>query len=374
MNNTLYLHIGLHKTGTSAIQRFLGCNRNLFRKMGIIVPGEGVGENLHHNIALQASVITNAETARKKFRNRIEPVASLGENIVLSSEVFSDRSLIHIEVLDEFASYFSKIRVIVFLRRGDSMIESAYNQMVKRLPLCTTPLEEKYFDKYYELKYTRKLQPFVRMFGKDSILVRPFEKGQFFGGTIFSEFLYCLDLEAHPSFIFPEDEINQSLTPDALEYKRLLNTVCTQKEAWVDFADLIIEYSKQEIESHAKGHKHQPPLLSPFQRISLLKQLEADYALIAREFLGRKDGQLFYAPFPDPNEPWQPYAGLKTEKADEITQFLWERNPELVKRLFQKLSAATRESDEYIAAAQDILLPSLERVVAGGLSGKKPIL
>ncbi len=129
MNRILYLHIGLHKTGTSAIQRFLGYDRAVLGKMGVIVPGDQVDVNLHHHIALQASIWANAETARKKFRNTIEPIAYLGERIVLSSEVFAGPN-IHIKVLDELTSYFSTIRVIVYLRRGDTMIESAYNQIV----------------------------------------------------------------------------------------------------------------------------------------------------------------------------------------------------------------------------------------------------
>jgi len=370
MNSTLYLHIGLPKSGTSAIQRFLGCNRAVLEKKGVVVPGDRVGENLHHDIALQASIMANAETARKKLRSTIEPIASLGERIVLSSEVFAERSYIHIEVLEEFTSHFSTILVIVYLRRGDTMIESAYNQMAKRLPGIATPLEEKYFDKYYDLVYTRKLAPFVQMFGKDNIVVRPFEKNQFIGRTIFSDFLSCIDVEPDLSFVIPEGRVNPSLTPDTLEYKRLVNTVCTPKEARVDFADPLIRYSEQERETYPSDHEHQY-LLSPLERISLLKQLETDYALIAHEYLGREDGRLFYDPLPDPNEPWQPYPGLRTEKTEAITQFLYDRRPDLVKSLCQRLSAAGRETDEYIAEAQDILLPPLERVLARGALGKK---
>lgn len=257
------------------------------KKRGVIVPGDRVEENLHHDIALQASIMANAETARKKLRSTIEPIASLGERIVLSSEVFAERSCIHIEVLEEFTSYFSTIRVIVYLRRGDTMIESAYNQMVKRLPGIATPLEEKYFNKYYELVYTRKLAPFIRMFGKDSVVVRLYENDQFLGRTIFSDFLSCVDMEPDLSFVIPEGRVNPSLTSDTLEYKRLVNTVCTSKEARVDFADPLIQYSEQERETYSADHEHRY-LLSPLERISLLKQLETDYALIAHEYLDRE--------------------------------------------------------------------------------------
>jgi hypothetical protein len=355
MNRILYLHIGLHKTGTSAIQRFLGYNRAVLGKIGIIVPGDLSGENLHHDIALQASINYSIETARKKFRNTIGPIAALGDRIVLSSEVFVD-------VLGELTSYFSTIRVIVYLRRGDTMIESAYNQRVKHEPIYT-PF---YKGRWYYLMYTEILAPFVQMFGKESIMVRPFEKSQFVGGTIVSDFLNCIDVDSSESFVIPEDRLNTSLTPDTLEYKRLLNTICTQHEARFDLADPITQYSEQERQRNPAAHER-PYLQSPSERISLLKQLEADYAVIAREYLGREDGRLFYNPLPDPNEPWQAYPGLAPEKAEAITKFLYERNPDLVQSLYQRLSSAGRETNEYIEEAKDILLPPLERVLERGI-------
>ncbi len=282
MNRILYLHIGLHKTGTSAIQRFLGYNRAVLGKMGVIVPGERREENLHHDIALQASVKTNAETSRKKFRSTIESIASLGERIVLSSEVFSDKKFIHVEVLEELTSYFSTIRVIVYLRRHDTMIESAYNQIVKHDPI-SIPF---YRGVWYNLIYTQKLAPFVQMFGKDSIVVRPYEKNQFIGSTIIADFMSCIDVAPSESFVIPGGRVNTSLTLDALEYKRLLNTVCTPKEARFDVANPITQYSEQERETYPadQGHRY---LLSPLERISLLKRTEADYALIAHKYLDR---------------------------------------------------------------------------------------
>jgi hypothetical protein len=368
MNKTLYLHIGLHRTGTSSIQRFLARNRAALEKRGIILPGNRKEENLHHNIALEASVRNAPEIARRKFRNTIEAISSLGERIVLSSEVFSDNNYIHIEVLDELTSYFSTIRVIVYLRRGDTLIESAYNQRVKREPIFIP------FSKgvWYNLIYTQLLGPFIQMFGKDSIVVRPFEKNQFVGRTLVSDFLSCIDVQPCDSFVIPEDTINKSLTPDALEYKRLLNTICTPKEARVDIAEPIIQYSTHERQTYFTDHEY-PYLQSPLKRISLLKQCDADYALIAHKFLGRKDGRLFYDPLPDPNEPWQPYAGLQNEKAETITQFLYDRRPILVESLCQRLSRAGPETDEYIAEAQNILLPPLERVLGRRTLGKTSI-
>jgi hypothetical protein len=55
-------------------------------------------------------------------------------------------------------------------------------------------------------------------------------------------------------------------------------------------------------------------LLSPQQRRDIISPFEESNAKVAREYLGRSDGRLFYAPLPDLQEPWKPYEGLTMEK------------------------------------------------------------
>jgi hypothetical protein len=179
-----------------------------------------------------------------------------------------------------------------------------------------------------------------------------------------------IDVKDSELFIIPEGSVNKSLTLDALEYKRLVNSISTPNEARIDFANPIVRYSEQERETSPTEHERRF-LLSPLDRISLLKQLETDYAFIAHEYLGREDKRLFYDSPPDPNEQWQPYPGLQPEKAQIITQFLHECRPGIVNSLHQRLSSARRDTDEYINEAKEILLPSLQRVLAKGAPGKK---
>ena len=101
-----------------------------------------------------------------------------------------------------------------------------------------------------------------------------------------------------------------------------------------------------------------------------LKKVETDYSIIASEFLGRKDGRLFYDPLPDPNELWQPYPGLRPEKAEVISQFLYKRHPNMIKSVYQRLSSAEYEKKEYITEARDTLIPPLERVLKNRRNAK----
>jgi len=52
---------------------------------------------------------------------------------------------------------------------------------------------------------------------------------------------------------------------------------------------------------------------SPEERLSIIEKYNEEIKTIARDYLGRKDGVLFYEPLPDPNEPFEPYKGLPAE-------------------------------------------------------------
>jgi len=48
-------------------------------------------------------------------------------------------------------------------------------------------------------------------------------------------------------------------------------------------------------------------------RRKVLEQYEESNRRVAQDYLGRKDGGLFYDPWPDPDEAWEPYRGLTPE-------------------------------------------------------------
>lgn len=76
-------------------------------------------------------------------------------------------------------------------------------------------------------------------------------------------------------------------------------------------------------------------------------------------------------PRPTLTSPGNHIRGFGLKRRRQFTQFLYERHPDLVKSLCQRLSAAGRESDKYIAEARDILIPPLERVLERGRERKE---
>jgi hypothetical protein len=62
--------------------------------------------------------------------------------------------------------------------------------------------------------------------------------------------------------------------------------------------------------------------------------------MIAREYLGRPDGILFYDPLPNPNEEWQPYDELLEEDARLINENLLRKFPEVLDTIVRKILIA----------------------------------
>ena len=50
MIETIYLHIGHHKTGTTAIQQFCTHNTSTLKELGYLIPETGLVEGGHHGL------------------------------------------------------------------------------------------------------------------------------------------------------------------------------------------------------------------------------------------------------------------------------------------------------------------------------------
>src|SRR5699024_12805516 len=86
---TVYLHIGAHKTGTTALQYFLWNNRKRLRKEGYLYPKLGLG-GYSHGVLANVIKPNNRDPKLPEYSRRFreEVLNSRHDNSVLSSEVF----------------------------------------------------------------------------------------------------------------------------------------------------------------------------------------------------------------------------------------------------------------------------------------------
>jgi hypothetical protein len=173
----LFLHIGTHKTGSTALQQQLHQYRDALAGDGILYPETGLQGHAHHPLAWAAGAGERAADAQF-LASAISDIAAQAQHtadtVVVSSEEFEftpDPS-----VLAALKQDFD-VRVVVYLRKQDHCLEAAYNQHVRSYDLRFSGSIHQFALKYNFFRrydYLNLLQPWAEVFGRENILVRPY--------------------------------------------------------------------------------------------------------------------------------------------------------------------------------------------------------
>lgn len=310
----IYLHIGMNKTGSSVIQSYFHSNRTRLESMGVLWPMTGLGsENsgagYHYSLSAALGFGPRRDAAfspeeLQDLRRRLdgEIAKSEPETVIMSSEFFVlNRSM------DLVRRFFDGIdlNIIVYLRRHDVWWRSLYMQAVKT---TARPPWNRSFKGYYEFQNKKRNQhlnfaPFLKIwadaFGHDRIHVRPFEEGQN-NPDLVSHFLGVV---GRPDVIDnippPKIRINEALAPRSLS----LIDMVQRSDIDQTLKNCIIRI----IATEDRGDDGTELVPIVMQR-QLVEENINEYEWVARGFLNRPDGQLFYAPLP-----------AKAEGSDDIT-------------------------------------------------------
>lgn len=152
MQRTAIVHIGLEKTGSTAIQRWLSASRVLLRENGILMPSS-IGFPNHTKLVaacLDDGAIDNIKSyqlfatgyAEKAFRRHVfgalqrEILSARTDwrTLLITSELISSRLSAASEVqrlLDQVRPHVDRVRVVVFLRRQDQLAVSRFSSILR---------------------------------------------------------------------------------------------------------------------------------------------------------------------------------------------------------------------------------------------------
>jgi len=153
------------------------------------------------------------------------------------------------------------------------------------------------------------------VFGAENLIVRPYEKQQN-APDIFNDFFRAIGLPFRPEYRLPEEPANVRIPDELVEIKRNINLLFPDRTIQDRFLAVIKDLAKDRSSKQVyQAHGY----ISPQQRIQVLNDTAIWNANVARKYLGRSDGRLFYDPPPDPEEPWRPYGGLDVSEAITLT-------------------------------------------------------
>jgi hypothetical protein len=288
----IILHIGTHKTGTTALQDFFARNRRWLLKRGILYPSQYVRTQAHHPLPWALGVrhaerdvsIEAGQIAQAVMR---EAEAAKVETILLSSEEFRG---IHDRTLGQLRALFpgATFQIVVYLRRQDEALASEYGQHVR---MHSIRFSGTIYDFYLKTNPGRRynylllLNRWETVFGQNAITVRIYDRRRFPNGDIIADFLQAIGVTAQTSEAGPQAEINRSLPPLALEILRRANKHPLNVQSHHELMRLLENVFATSADNY--------DLISRRNRREIMLMFKDSNAAVAKRWLGQEDGALF---------------------------------------------------------------------------------
>jgi hypothetical protein len=211
----LFIHIGTHKTGTSAIQRFFMSNRNALRSRGVHYVETGLRESdfAHYDLARSVSQGPSSDLWTKLR----EEVCAVPDVIhVISCEAFWKGDP---RAVRQCCEGIGPIKILAYLRRQDNFFESLYKHHIKLGGSMS-------FDEFVGKRrkagdYLAVLEKWDKSFGHDRLVVRNYDTAE--GSiNIVDDVVRTLGLQPDSSLIRPP-RTNSSPRAELLPVLRALH-------------------------------------------------------------------------------------------------------------------------------------------------------
>ena len=213
----IFIHIGTEKTGTSSIQKNLNLNREELIKKRYYIPTSPGLEN-HRKLSAYSlskdkfddfhmfnhiSTLEEKEEFEKKFiiefQKEITNKLNDYDYLILSSEHFHSRLRSEEELYklkNSLAVIDAEIKIIIYLRPQIDVAISHYSTSLKNGG--TETLEEFIvtncsLENYY-YNYEEILALWAKVFGKENIIARLYDKNELFNNDLIDDFMNILNL------------------------------------------------------------------------------------------------------------------------------------------------------------------------------------
>lgn len=308
------LHIGTHKTGTTSLQAFLRANRDAFAAEGIGIPYSdaryrSIDKDRNAHFLLRSVIdVIKPHRANDEDPAFIEHgTAALQEalreypRVLLTDEALWLQGAIAKKFWPELKRQLAglgaeRVKIVLYLRRQDQFISSLWNQFVKGNTRETLALEEYVSKKSSRraMDYDRGISMLEEQFGRENIVVRPFDRKDFAGGDLYHDFCAAIGCAFSDSLVIPETESNPGLDERFVQIKRIAN----ESPGYREGRNVLMNPA---IAAQSASPGKEGSVLGGKAAAELVARYEEGNARIAREYLGREDGVLF-APV-DAGEP-----------------------------------------------------------------------
>lgn len=317
----LFIHIGTHKTGSTAIQWALRTGKHNLRKEKIIyVERFPATKSIITLTVLNNDLISNSRDyllKKLKIYSRNKDYS-----FVMSCEGFSgnpstgyDNSKVVAESLRKITDGID-VYIIVYLRRQDSFLESFYTQLIHQGEFLDF---QDFVSRYNGSSFNWHilLNNYAMYFNKQSIIARRYEKNYLPNrNSLIEDFAGIIS-----SHSMSQNKLSNSLNPgysrDAVELARMCNPNLDQREK------IILRNILQSIS--AKRPFDDYSFFKAEERERVLSGYSESNALVAKEYFNDPSGRLF-ATYDANSYNKEAYIGLTDEAAKVLLMHAIVRN------------------------------------------------
>jgi hypothetical protein len=207
-DGAVLIHAGQHKTGSTALQNTLALNRDALAADGWLYPLNGLVAQEHigfRHLGLMMEIMRRG--ACPGWARMRDEIAGQRGRVLLSHENFFSPQVDPRRVAAELPG--REIYVVVYLRHPADYVESCYREWVRRLGYSGTPAQYAEARRPW-LELPRLIAAWESAIGAGHVLLRPYDRRQFTGGTVLSDFLHLMGAQV-PDLL--EGRGNESLNP-----------------------------------------------------------------------------------------------------------------------------------------------------------------
>lgn len=288
--NRLIIHIGTQKTGSTYIQNFFLKNYDKFLARNILFPNIAIpniekieGRTSGHSLLIKNISKPNNELI-KKLKFKIEELKP--RTLILSSENYS----LNPQMIPYLKKSFKakEYKVIIYLRRQDHFIESMYKERILGgWHQETIPIEEFIHFEHGSINtfvpdYDKLIAPWAEEFGKENIIVRPFNVNQWYKDNLARDFLKATKLRWNKDFDINELYSNKSISADLTEYVRYVNKIKLPSNKHRQF---VLKNNAVLVNAFKSVKLPRTKYLSKNQRKSILEKYKKTNSIVEEKYL-----------------------------------------------------------------------------------------
>jgi hypothetical protein len=292
----VFLHIGLHRTGTTAIQYFLADNAQRLEDAAITVANAGTPPGLRGNHELAWACLPRSQSESCWRDLDAELARRHGKRMIVSSEEFSRLDNKGIRFVAEFFRERGvELHVIVYLRNQVDLAESYYRIVVSHYEERRS-LRQFMGDcaSEYRLDYLDLLNNWADAVGRDFLHVRLWEKSSLPDGII-PDFCALTGIPFDEKYSKPLQNINHGLPFTALVPLTWMRRHGVNR----DVIDRYLSWAET-----AYYDPRGPQIyLDKESAANFMSRFAVSNQAVAEQYFGRSSGQLFTELAQRPSDP-----------------------------------------------------------------------